>query len=184
MSESINERVNPLGDRNDEIAEKVQAAMKEKEKKDAIARREGEPIIGARKVLRISDIIPKTGYIRVPLRQMEDLPDNTDLSPDALGYALFRQCDAKTLQKYRETFSPMNAKRTYPDEANAYMIEEKFVGFQDFDCEYGTSSEFDDNVYSSEKEWFAMSPDGRYIADFVIGTYLKKATPNTQDVKK
>lgn len=163
-------------DRSNEIQEKVALALREQE-----AKKESAPAT-KRKVLRISDLIPTAGYIKVPLRAREDAEE--DLAMDAVGFAIFKPCDAKTLQKYREIFSPINAKRQYPDEANAFMIEQKFIGFEDFDPELKGGPDGTDTFYTSETEWFTQSEYGRYIADFVIGAYLRKATPNTADVKK
>lgn len=162
-------------DRSSEIQEKVALALREQQEQ-----KQGASSATKRKVLRISDLIPKAGYVKVPLRPREEADE--DLAMDAVGFAIFKPCDAKTLQKYREIFSPINAKRQYPDEANAFMIEAKFIGFEDFDPELKNNP--DGNSYTSETEWFTQSDDGRYIADFVIGAYLRKATPNTADVKK
>lgn len=124
--------------------------------------------------LSIRDILPGAEeHIRVPIRARGS-SDN-----EAIGYAVFRPLDPKTLRKYRTIYSGgASAKRTNPVAANAYLIGEKFVRFEGIDTEYQKAG------FDSETAWFADSEDGQLLGEFVLGKYIVEATPDTDEVKE
>lgn len=124
-------------------------------------------------VLDIDDIMYPIGAIlKIPINAMPGSKKT------GRGFAKFEMMDPKTMRRFRNIYTGgIGSKRVQPLEANNFLIDEKFRGFENIRVRW-------QERYTSEAEWLKNDPRGQGLAESLIGEYFNATTPDTTDLRK
>jgi hypothetical protein len=124
-------------------------------------------------ILELTDILPSVDEeIGVPINPRRGSEKTSSAT------AVWDMMDPETLRKYRAIYGGTAGRKGKPREATNFVAERKFKRFE------GLNTRFHEQGFASEKDWLMRSPQGQYLLEFIIGDYLGRVVPDTDDVKE
>ena len=102
---------------------------------------------------------------------------HTEGAPVAL--ANFASMDPDVLRKYKQLLFGFGRKEANEKAAFDYIVDKKFVGFENF--RYEDDPEFETKAGSNVKVWLKRCKRGIHVASLIIPTYIGMCTPTVEE---